>query len=314
MVTLPFIADMMGFSGTTALLTRILIYGMAALSLNFILGFGGMVSFGHAAFFGIGGYVVAILYYHYSNDSYFLGFIPGSNQFLVTVPFAMLVSGFAAFIIGALSCRTNGVTFIMITLAFAQMFYFLFVSLSVYGGDDGLMIRRANELFGLNLKDRNVFYFVCLTLSVLFFFVMQRIIQSQFGSVLIGLRQSERRMTALGLPVYRYKLVAFIIAGMGAGLAGALMANFLRFASPDMLHWTKSGELMVMVILGGVATLRGPYLGAALFIALETILTTQTEYWQLFLGFILLFVVLFFNGGIASIAKYLKSYLAGKKS
>ncbi len=162
-------------------------------------------------------------------------------------------------------------------------------------------IRRANELPGLNMRDKQTVYYVCLAIAVLFALVLSRIVRSRFGNVLSGIRQSEKRMAAIGLPVNSYKLVAFIISGMGCGLAGALMANFLRFASPDMLHWTKSGELMVMVILGGVGTLFGPFLGAAVFIVLESLLSSWTENWQLGLGIILLFVVLYTQGGVQAL-------------
>jgi branched-chain amino acid transport system permease protein len=310
LVLLPVLANAAGYPALTSLATRVLIYGIAAASLNFVLGYGGMVSFGHAAFFGIGGYVVGILYQHYTQDDAFLGIIPGSNQLLVTLPLALLVSGVMAGIIGALSLRTGGVQFIMITLAFAQMLFFLFVSLKTYGGDDGLIIRRANEVPGLNMRDKQTIYYVCLTIAVLFFFLLWRIVNSRFGNVLSGLRQSERRMAALGLPAYRYKLMAFVISGMGAGLAGALMANFLRYASPDMMHWTKSGELMVMVVLGGVGTLFGPLVGAAVFIVLESVLASWTEHWQLGLGLILLFVVLYTNGGVQALV----TRLAGRRA
>lgn len=301
LIALPVVADATGYAALTSLATRVLIYGIAAASLNFVLGYGGMVSFGHAAFFGIGGYVVGILYQHHSLGEPLFGFIPGTNQLLITIPVALVLSGIMAAFIGALSLRTGGVQFIMITLAFAQMLFFLFVSLKTYGGDDGLIIRRANELPGLNMRDKQTVYYVCLAITVLFFAVLWRIVNSRFGNVIVGLRQSEKRMAAIGLPAYRYKLMAFVISGMGCGLAGALMANFLRYASPDMIHWTKSGELMVMVILGGVGTLFGPLLGAAVFIVLESILASWTENWQLGLGLILLFVVLFTNGGIQAL-------------
>jgi branched-chain amino acid transport system permease protein len=301
LIALPVVADAAGFAALTSLATRVLIYGIAAASLNFVLGYGGMVSFGHAAFFGIGGYTVGILYQHYSFGEPLFGFIPGTNQMLITLPVAIVLSGVMAAIIGALSLRTGGVQFIMITLAFAQMLFFLFVSLKTYGGDDGLIIRRANELPWLNMRDKHTVYYVCLAIAVLFFALLWRIVNSRFGNVIVGLRQSEKRMAAIGLPAYRYKLVAFIISGMGCGLAGALMANFLRFASPDMMHWTKSGELMIMVILGGVGTLFGPLIGAAVFIVLESLLASWTENWQLGLGLILLFVVLYTQGGVQAL-------------
>jgi branched-chain amino acid transport system permease protein len=301
LIALPLMANAAGYPAATSLATRALIYGIAAASLNLVLGYGGMVSFGHAAFFGLGGYVVGILYQHYSQSDLFLGLVPGTNQLLLTLPVTLLVCAMAAALIGALSLRTGGVQFIMITLAFAQMLFFLFVSLKAYGGDDGLIIRRANELPGLDMRNKQVFYYVCLAITVIFFFLLSRLVDSRFGNVLVGLRQSERRMAALGLPAYRYKLAAFVISGMGAGLAGCLMANFARFVSPDMMHWSKSGELMVMVVLGGVGTLFGPPIGAAAYTVLESVLTSWTEYWQLGLGFILLFVVLYTNGGLEAL-------------
>lgn len=301
LIALPLVADATGFAAMTSLATRILIYGIAAASLNLVLGYGGLVSFGHAAFFGIGGYTVGILYQHFSAGEPIFGLIPGTNQMLITLPAAMILSGIMAAIIGGLSLRTGGVQFIMITLAFAQMLFFLFVSLKTYGGDDGLIIRKTNELPFLNMKSKQTIYYVCLAITVVFFLLLSRIVNSRFGNVLAGIRQSEKRMAAIGLPTASYKLAAFVISGMGCGLAGALMANFLRFASPDMMHWTKSGELMIMVILGGVGTLFGPLLGAAVFIVLESILSSWTENWQLGLGLILLLVVLYTQGGVQAL-------------
>jgi branched-chain amino acid transport system permease protein len=301
LIALPLLASATGNPALVTLATRALIFGIAAASLNLVLGYGGMVSFGHAAFFGLGGYVVGILTQHHAQGDLFLGLVPGTNQLLITLPLALLVCGMAAAVIGALSLRTGGVQFIMITLAFAQMLFFLFVSLKTYGGSDGLMMRRANELLGLNMRDKQTFYFVCLAITTIFVFLLWRLVNSRFGTVLVGLRQNERRMAALGLPAYRYKLVAFVISGMGAGLAGCLMANFLRFASPDMVHWTMSGELMVMVVLGGVGRLFGPLIGAAAYVVLQSILSSWTEYWQLGLGAILLIVVLYTAGGIEAL-------------
>lgn len=294
LLAVPFVTD----SSSLSLVTRILIYSIAAASLNFVLGYGGMISLGHAAFFGIGGYVVGMLFVHHADGSPLMGFIPGSNQLLVTVPAAVLVSGVLALIIGALSLRTGGVQFIMITLAFAQMIFFFFVSLKAYGGEDGIIIRRTNELLGLNMRDRMTLYYVMLGFWAVFMLILWRVVNSSFGTVLRGMKQNERRMAALGFAPYRYKLYAFVLSGMGAGLSGALMANFLRFASPDMLHWTKSAALMTMVILGGVGSFLGPIWGTAAYLVLETWLAAQTEYWQLWLGLILLAVVLGTRGGI----------------
>jgi branched-chain amino acid transport system permease protein len=297
----PMAAKAIGDPSLIGLATRIAIYAIAAASLNLILGYGGMVSFGHAAYFGIGGYVVGILYHHFADGEPFLGFIPGSNQFLVTVPAAIIISGLFALVLGALSLRTSGVPFIMITLAFAQMLFFLFVSLKAYGGDDGLIVRRRNELFGLDMRDDTTFFYLVIALAVIYFIGFARLVRSPFGMLLGGIRQNERRMAAIGVSTYQYKLTAFVIAGMGAGLAGALMANYSKFVSPDMLHWTKSGDLMIMIIIGGTGTLLGPALGAAVLIGLETFLTSWTEHWKFFLGPILILIVLFSAGGLTSL-------------
>jgi branched-chain amino acid transport system permease protein len=304
LVALPFVASALGDASITTLATRIIILAIAAASLNLALGYGGLVSFGHAAYFGVGGYVVGILYAHLSEP--FLGFIPGTEQLLVTLPAAVVVSGLAALVLGALSLRTSGVQFIMITLAFAQMLFFLFVSLKAYGGDDGLSVRRRNALPFLNTRDDMTFYFVCLTVAALYYGFLARLVRSRFGLVLGGIRQSERRMAAIGVSTYRYKLVAFVISGMGTGLAGALMANYMRFVSPDMLHWTQSGEFMIMVILGGVGTWLGPAVGAAVLIILETFLAAWTEHWQVILGPLLVLIVLFGRNGVERIAALLK--------
>lgn len=300
LIALPFVTEAVGQPALLTLATRIVIYAIAAASLNFILGYGGMVSFGHAAFFGVGAYTVGILFAHSGGDALW-GVIPGSTNLLVTLPVAVVLSGAVAALIGALSLRTSGVQFIMITLAFAQMLFFFFVSLTPYGGEDGIIIRRSNDFLGLNMRDKATLYYVILGFGVVFFLGLWRVVNSSFGAVLQGIRQNERRMAALGYAPYRYKLYAFILAGMGAGLAGALMANYLRFASPDMMHWTKSGELMIMVILGGVGSFFGPVFGAGAFLVLETYLAGWTEHWQLALGVILLVVVLGTKGGIAGL-------------
>lgn len=281
-----------------SLASRMLIYGLAAASLDLILGFGGMVSFGHAAFFGAGGYAVGILYMHGFEGSAFLGLVPGSDSALLVWPAATLTGGLLALIIGAISLRTGGVYFIMITLAFAQMLYFLFVSLEAYGGDDGLSLYGRSALPGFDLRDDTTFYYLVLALLLLFLWLGRRLVDSRFGMVLRGVRENERRMTALGFPVYRYKLAGFVIAGAVAGLAGALIANQTEFVSPSLMHWTRSGQIMVMVILGGMGTLFGPVLGAVAFLLLEEVLAGWTEHWMIVLGPLLIFVVLFARRGI----------------
>jgi branched-chain amino acid transport system permease protein len=300
-IAVPWIAEALGTPATIGVATRIAIYAIAAASLNLILGYGGLVSFGHAAYFGLGGYTVGILWEHFRLDEPFLGILPGTAELLITFPAAILVGGVSAALIGALSLRTSGVQFIMITLAFAQMVFFLFVSLAVYGGDDGLSVRRPNVLFDLNLRDPATMYWLSLGVLVVWLWLMGRIVRSRFGRVLEGVRQSERRMAALGVPTYAYKLAAFTISGMACAAAGALWANYARFVSPDMMHWTKSGEFMIMVILGGIGTLLGPVMGAAALVGLEYTLSGITEHWQFFLGPILIVIVLFARKGLMSL-------------
>jgi branched-chain amino acid transport system permease protein len=297
LAAVPPIADAIGQPFLTNTFTRFVIYAIAAVSLDLILGFGGMVSFGHAAWFGLGGYVVAIAAFHAQEGSTLLGW-GGSNEALVTWPLAIAVAALVALPIGALSLRTTGIHFIMITLAFAQMLFYLFVSLKVYGGDDGLAMARRNLLPGVDLRQATTFYYVCLGCLALWAGLCHRIVNSRFGLVLQGCRQSERRMAALGYPVYRYKLVAFVVAAAGAALAGALWANSARFVSPDMLAWIKSGELMIMVILGGLGTLHGAVLGAAVLLGLEQLLAGYTEHWMLILGPLLVAFVLFARHGL----------------
>ena len=256
-----------------------------------------MVSFGHAAFFGLGGYVVGIIAFHTSQAMPLLGW-GGSNSALLIWPLALLVCALFGLVMGYLSLRTSGVQFIMITLAFSQMLYFVLSSLSLYGGDDGILMMERNSLPGVDLNNPLHFYYLCLGLLVAWLLFCRRLVGSRFGFVLRGLKQSERRTVSLGLKPLRYRLTAFVIAGVGAGLGGVLWANYAMFVSPDMGSWHKSGELMAMVILGGVGTLLGPVLGAAVYLGLEQVLCLWTEHWLLFFGPLLLAVVLFGKRGV----------------
>ena len=270
-----------------SLFTRILILGMAAVSLNLIMGFGGMVSFGHAAYLGIGGYVVGIL----AKEGVDSGFLQW--------PLALAASALFALAVGALSLRTRGVYFIMITLAFTQMLYYVAIGLDRYGGDDGMTIYRRSQFGGLlDLSNRTAFFYLCLVLLLLTSCLIWRIVNSRFGMVIRGARSNERRMRAIGYPTYRYKLVCFVIAGTVCGLAGVLLANHTDFINPAMMHWTRSGDLIVMAVLGGMGTVLGPVLGALALLVLEEVLSGITEYWQIIIGPIFLLVVLFARGGI----------------
>lgn len=301
LIGLPPVASALEATFYIGLFSRILIYALAAVSLDLILGYGGMVSFGHAAFFGAGAYVVGILAFHGIEGSAVISWpfvIMGTDNALISWVVAAVASAGLAFVIGAISLRTSGVYFIMITLAFAQMMYFFFTSLEFYGGDDGLSLFTRSRLGHLDLSNDAAFYYTCLGLLIGFLLFSRRLVNSRFGMVIRGCKENERRMGALGFPTYRYKLVCFVIAGAGAGLAGALMANQTEFVSPSLLHWTVSGDILVMVILGGVGTLVGPVFGATVFLLLEEFLSRYTEHWMLFLGPILIFVVLFARRGL----------------
>ena len=295
---LPLIATAIDDSYLITFFSRILIYALAAVSLDLILGYGGMVSLGHAAFLGIGAYSVGILTYHAQEVSLLWFGIEGNDSVLVTASVAVMISALMAVIIGALSLRTSGVYFIMITLAFAQMFYYLFVSLEAYGGDDGLSLWSRNSLGPLDLGNDIYFYYLSLSSLIVFLFMAYRLVHSRFGQVIRGARENELRMQALGYPTFRYKLVCFIISGAGTGLAGALLANQNEFVSPGIMHWTQSGEILIMVLLGGMGTLFGPVLGAITLLVLEDILAAYTEHWMVFLGPFLIIMVLFAKRGL----------------
>ncbi|MDR3487619.1 MAG: branched-chain amino acid ABC transporter permease [Bradyrhizobium sp.] len=287
LLLLPLYSHISGNVFVLTLFTRIVIFALAAASLNLIMGYGGMMSFGHAAYLGIGGYAVGILAYE------------GIGSGFIQWPVALAASALFALVIGALSLRTRGVYFIMITLAFAQMAYYVASGLARYGADDGLTIYKRSDFGGLiNLSNRVQFYYLCLGCLFGGIYLMWRIVNSRFGLVIQGLRSNEARMQAIGFPVTRYRLACFVISGTLCGLAGALLANNTDFVSPAVMFWTRSGDLMVMVILGGMGTLFGPVLGAIVYLVLEEFLSQLTEYWALIMGPLLLLIVLFGRGGI----------------
>ena len=284
---LPVYVELGGSRFLLTLFTRIIILAMAAVSLNLILGFGGMMSFGHAVYLGIGGYAVGML----AHEGIYSGFV----QWLV----ALAASALFALVIGALSLRTRGVYFIMITLAFAQMAYYIVAGLARYGGDDGLTIYKRSQFFEpINLSNKTQFYYICLFLLYASIYLVWRMVNSRFGMVIQGSRANDTRMRAIGFPTFRYKLTCFVIAGTLCGLAGALLANHTDFVSPAMMYWTRSGDLIIMVVLGGMGSVVGPVFGAVVLLVLEQALSGITEYWQIILGPLLLLVVLFARGGI----------------
>jgi len=301
LMALPVVAGITDEPYLVTLVSRILIYALAAVSLDLMLGFGGMVSLGHAAFFGIGAYVVGILSVHAFEGTALINWpvsISGQEGVLVVWPLAILASAVAAAVIGALSLRTTGMHFIMITLAFAQMLYYFFVSLEAYGGDDGISLFSRNSLPWVDLADDGQFYYLCLGILAVFLFLAWRLVYSRFGMVIRGCKDNERRMKSLVFATFRYRLVCFIIAGAGAGLAGAMIANQTEYVSPGLMHWTRSGEILVMVLLGGMGTLFGPVLGAATLLLMEEFLSIYTEHWMVYLGPFLVVVVLFAKRGI----------------
>ena len=286
----PLYATVTGDPFALTLFTRIVIMAIAAVSLDLIMGYGGMVSFGHAAYLGIGGYAVGILWKE------------GVASGFVQWPAAIAISALLALVVGALSLRTRGVYFIMITLAFAQMIYYVAQGLDRYGGDDGLTIGQRSSFAGvIDLNNNTLFYYICFAALIGSIYLVSRIVNSRFGLVIQGARSNERRMRAIGFPVFRYRLVCFVIAGALCGFAGALLANHTNFISPAIMFWTRSGDLMVIVILGGLGTPFGPVIGAVVYLILEEALSRVTEYSGLFLGPALLLVAIYLRGGIGGL-------------
>ena len=290
LVALPPAVNALGQPFYIDLVRRIMILAIAAISLNLILGYGGLVSFGHAAYLGIGAYAVGILAFY--------GITNGWLQWGVAIGASALV----ALAIGAVSIRTSGVYFIMITLAFTQMLYYLSISIAEYGGDDGMRLRTKSDFSGLiDLRDPVAFYYLALALMLLMTYLVYRIVNSRFGMVLRAAKSNDARSRAIGFSPYMYRLVAFVIAGAMCGLAGALYANHTNYIAPTILTWQQSGDLMFMVILGGMASTAGPVLGSFALLLLEELLKAWTEYWQVWLGPLLVLSVIFFKRGLAGI-------------
>ena len=287
---LPLIAAMTGDPYLVVVATRILAFAMAALALDLILGYGGMVSFGHAAYLGIGAYAVAILSRAGITD---LGAHLG----------AAVVAGAAfALVTGAISLRTRGIYFIMITLAFAQMAYFFFVSLSAYGGDDGVTLTARSTVLGQDwLADDRVLYYAALAMLVGLYLLCVAITGSRFGRVLTGARENPLRMQAVGFTPFRFQLTAFVISGAMTAIAGVILANQASYVSPAYMNWHRSGELVVMVVLGGIGNLLGAIAGATLALLLEEWLALFTEHWRLIFGALLILVLLFSRDGLTGL-------------
>ena len=283
----PFIFEWMNEPFYLDLLNRALILAIAVISLNLILGFGGMVSLGHAAYIGIGAYCVGIASYY----DYYNGWLH--------IALALSVSGLFALLTGAISLRTKGVYFIMITMAFSQMVYFTFVSMEEYGADDGLVIYSRSEFpQWMGMESSLQLYYWTFTILLLALFFSWRLVLSRFGRVIVGSKFNEPRMQSLGFNTYRYRLTCYMISAMICSLAGVLLGNFSGFISPDIINWTRSGELIFMVIIGGVGSLFGPIIGTMAFVFLEETLSSITVYWHLIFGILLVALVMFGKGGI----------------
>ena len=291
-----------GFSAEAyvlSLFTRVMIFAIAAMSLDLIVGYGALVSFGHAAFVGLGAYAVGILSSH------------GITDALIALPVALAASALFAWLTGAISLRTSGVYFIMITLAFGQMAFFTASSLAPYGGDDGLTIKLRNTLFGFAvLKNERTFYYVVLACLLGTYLFCRMLVMSRFGRVFRGARENPTRIAALGFEVFRYQLVAYVIAGAIGGLAGFLLGNATEFVSPAYMSWQRSGELIIMVLFGGIGSLHGAIIGAAAYLLIEEWLSGLTEHWKVIFGPMLVLVVLFARGGLLGLGDSLRRRLS----
>ena len=289
LIALPPLVTALGETYYIDLVRRMLILAIAAISLNLILGYGGLVSFGHAAYLGVGAYAVGILGFY--------GIANGWIHMLVAVGASALV----ALAIGAVSIRTSGMYFIMITLAFTQMLYYLGIPLAEFGGDDGMRLKSRSDLHFIDLKNPVQFYYLALALMLVSVFVVHKVVNSRFGLALRACKSNEARSRALGFSPYPYRLAAFVMAGALCGLAGALYANHTNYITPGLMNWQQSGELMFMVILGGMATAAGPVVGTFALLILEEVLKAWTEHWMVVLGPLLVLSVIFFRRGLAGI-------------
>lgn len=301
LILLPPVSQTLDESYLISSMTRVLIFAMAAISLDLIVGYGAMVSFGHAAFVGLGAYTAAILSFHINAGSplFTMPFAyDGTNQLWAVLLVAIGVAALVATLTGMISLRTHGIHFIMITLAFAQMLYYLFISLDYYGGEDGLPMMGRNQIPLIDSGDDTSFYYFCLLVLILFIILARRLVGSHFGRVLQGCKYNEKRMQTLGFNTYWYRLTAYVIAAMGAAVAGVLLANKTEYVDPGLFSWHLSGELLVMVILGGMGSIYGAVIGAIVYLLLEQIFSAYTEHWMILLGPVLILVVIYARHGI----------------
>ena len=291
LAAVPLVASVGAQTYVLDLVSRIMIFAIAAVALDVLIGYGGLISFGHAAFVGLGAYAVGILSAH------------GFGDALIALPIALTASALFALATGAVCLRTHGVYFIMITLAFSQMMFFTAASLAPYGGDDGLTVRARNTIAGFALmRDALSFYYVVFACLLATYLLCRALLDSRFGRVFCGARENPIRMASIGYDVFRYQLVAYVIAGAIGGLSGFLLANAAEFVSPAYMSWQRSGELVIMVLMGGMGTLYGAVIGAAAFVLAEEWLSGLTEHWKMIFGPLLVLIVLFARGGLVGLA------------
>jgi branched-chain amino acid transport system permease protein len=296
----PLFASFRAEAYVLSLVTRVMILSIAALALDLLIGYGALVSFGHAAFVGLGAYAVGILASH------------GIHDALISLPVALGVSALFALVTGIVCLRTKGVYFIMITLAFGQMAYFTASSLAPYGGDDGLTIRMRSTLAGFPvLANDRALYYVCLLALLAAYLICRALVASRFGRVYRGARENALRIGTMGFEVYRYQLVAYVIAGALGGLSGFLLGNATDFVSPAYMSWQRSGDLLIMVIFGGLGTLNGAIIGTAAFLLTEEWLSGFTEHWKVIFGPLLVLVAVFAPGGLIGLVTRLRRLLHG---
>ena len=291
LAAVPLVASVGAQTYVLDLVSRIMIFAIAAVALDVLIGYGGLISFGHAAFVGLGAYAVGILSAH------------GFGDALIALPIALAASALFALATGAVCLRTHGVYFIMITLAFSQMMFFTAASLAPYGGDDGLTVRARNTIAGFALmRDALSFYYVVFACLLATYLLCRVLLGSRFGRVFCGARENPIRMASIGYDVFRYQLVAYVFAGAIGGLSGFLLANAAEFVSPAYMSWQRSGELVIMVLMGGMGTLYGAVIGAAAFVLAEEWLSGMTEHWKMIFGPLLVLIVLFARGGLVGLA------------
>ena len=298
----PPIALLIGEPFIVKVATRIVVFAVAAVALDLMVGFGGLVSLFQAALFGVGGYVVAILAYHdFNAEPFGLAWLAGTSNLAISLPLAALCAALLATVVGSISLRTSGPHFIMITLAFNQMTYYLAVALQKYGGDDGLQIMSRMTFAGVDIGDRYRFFYIALVALAVTLLTIDRLAHSRFGIVLRASAANEMRVVSAGISPWPYRLTAFAVSGFFAGIGGGLLAASQQFISPVDMSWDRSGDFVVMVVLGGVATVWGSLIGAGAFIILELVFSSWTQHWQLVFGLMILLVVTLLRGGLAQL-------------